>query len=230
MTSDIFDKRIVALVPMRHQSDRVPGKNFRELAGSPLFAYILRSLEKVEQISEIVVDTDSQDIRDGISELFPQVTLINRPEHLRKGEIPMNEILLHDSSVVKADFYLQSHSTNPLLEPETIQQAIVAFLEAIPQKDSLFSVTELHTRLYDSDAKAINHDPKELLRTQDLPPIYEENSCLYMFSRESLEKQGHRIGKRPVMHVIPAEQALDIDEESDFLMAESILQRRRAND
>lgn len=229
MSSDKFDKSIVALVPMRHQSVRVPGKNFRNLDGSPLFSYILRTLEEVEQISEIVVDTDSQVIRDGIAELFPQVTVIERPEHLRKGEIPMNEILLHDSSVVKADYYLQSHSTNPLLEPETIRKAIAAFLEAIPQKDSLFTVTELHTRLYDSDAKAINHNPIELLRTQDLPPIYEENSCLYIFSRGSLEKNGHRIGKNPLMHVIPAEQALDIDEESDFLMAESILKRRGAN-
>jgi CMP-N-acetylneuraminic acid synthetase len=227
MAQNPRQKRIVALVPMRHESERVPGKNYRDMAGSPLYAYILRSLEKVEEIAEIVVDTDSEIIRAGISKDFPAVRLIERPAHLREGEIPMNDILLHDSSVVEADFYLQSHSTNPLLETASIRRAIETFLAAHPENDSLFSVTELHTRLYDQAGQAINHDPNELLRTQDLPPIYEENSCIYIFDRATLKTRGHRIGERPIMFSIPAEQALDIDEENDFQMAENIILQRR---
>lgn len=219
-------RRIVALVPMRHDSERVPGKNFRDMAGAPLYAYILRSLGQVEAIAEIVVDTDSEIIRAGISKDFPAIHLIDRPAHLRNGEIPMNEILLHDTSIMEADFYLQTHSTNPLLKAASIQLAIQTFLAAYPEKDSLFSVTELHTRLYDQAGQAINHDPDELLRTQDLPPIYEENSCIYIFSRATLESRGHRIGEKPLMFPIPAEQALDIDEENDFQMAENILLQR----
>ena len=227
MAKDQAQTRIVALVPMRHQSERVPGKNFRDMAGAPLFAYILRSLEKVDEITEIVVDTDSEIIRSGINKDFPAIRVIERPAHLRAGEIPMNEILLHDTSMVAADFYLQSHSTNPLLESASIRRAIQTFMAAYPEKDSLFSVTELHTRLYDHAGKAMNHDPNELLRTQDLPPVYEENSCIYIFDRAILKSKGHRIGENPIMYPIPAEQALDIDEENDFLLAENILLQRR---
>ncbi len=219
---------IVALVPMRHNSERVPGKNYREMAGKPLYAYILNTLSAVEAISQIVVDTDSEVIRAGVFADFPQVTLLERPEYLRAGEIPMNDILLHDTSQVPADFYLQTHSTNPLLSGASIESAIGAFLDAYPQKDSLFSVTELHTRLYDADGRAINHDPSQLLRTQDLPPVYKENSCIYLFTRRILEKHGHRIGPNPILFPISAEEAQDIDEDSDFRLAEGLITQREA--
>jgi CMP-N-acetylneuraminic acid synthetase len=138
----------------------------------------------------------------------------------------MNEILLHDTAQIPADYYLQTHSTNPLLRAETIDKAIAAFFEAKPQPDSLFGVTELHTRLYNAAGKAINHNPRELLRTQDLPPVYEENSCLYIFSQRSLEENGHRIGKTPLMFPIPRAEAFDIDEELDFQIADFLMGQR----
>lgn len=108
--------KIVALVPMRHDSQRVKGKNYRLLAGKPLYHHIISTLLKCPEISEVVVDTDSQPIMDGIKVDYPQVRVLIRPEHLRAGEIPMNEILLHDISQVEADFYLQtSHpSSSPI--------------------------------------------------------------------------------------------------------------------
>jgi len=84
-------------------------------------------------------------------------------------------------------------------------------------------VTRWQTRLYDAEGKAINHNPKELLRTQDLPPVYEENSTLYLFTRENLLKYHHRIGERPLLFEVPALEAVDIDEESDFAIAEALL-------
>ncbi len=218
--------RIVALVPMREHSERVPGKNYRLLAGRPLFHHILLTLAACPQIAEIVVDTDSAKIKAGIAENFPAMRVLDRPERLRAGEIPMNEILLFDTAQIPADFYLQTHSTNPLLRAETIEKAITTFLKASPQKDSLFGVTELHTRLYDASGKAINHDPNELLRTQDLPPVYEENSCLYIFTRNTLEKHGHRIGSSPLMFPLPREEAWDIDEELDFQVVDFLIQQR----
>lgn len=218
--------RIVALVPMREHSERVPGKNYRPLAGRPLFHHILRTLAACAQVAEIAVDTDSAKIKAGIAESFPGVRVLDRPANLQAGEIPMNEILLHDTAQVEADFYLQTHSTNPLLGAETIEKAISAFLRESPQKDSLFGVTELHTRLYDVSGKAINHNPKELLRTQDLPPVYEENSCLYIFPRSTLEKYGHRIGQSPIMFPISREEAWDIDEELDFQVVDFLMQQR----
>ena len=219
--------RITALVPMRHTSERVPGKNYRDLAGKPLFHHILATLQACPEISEIVVDTDSTIVMDGLREYFPTVTLLERPDHLRASEIPMNDILLHDTAQVQADFYLQTHSTNPLLRPETISSAIRTYLENYPTDDSLFSVTPLQTRLYDQDGQAINHNPAELLRTQDLHPIYQENSCLYIFTRATLETRSHRIGEIPIMFPIDPAEALDIDEELDFHIADFLMRLRQ---
>ena len=218
--------KIAALVPMRHHSQRVPGKNYRELAGKPLFHHIIEILQAVPEIDVIVVDTDSEPVMNGLREHFPDVIIINRPEYLREDDRPMNDILLYDTEQVEADFYLQTHSTNPLLRSETVSTGIQAFLEAYPARDSLFSVTRWQTRLYDRHGAAINHDPAELIQTQDLPPVYEENSCIYLFTRENLEKNNHRVGPNPLMFEIPALEAVDIDEESDFQIADILMRAR----
>jgi CMP-N-acetylneuraminic acid synthetase len=216
---------IVALVPMRHQSERVPGKNYRPFAGKPLYHYIIRSLLACSLISEIVIDTDSHLIREDAQTHFPEVRLIERPEHLTAGTVPMNEILLYDVTCVKADYYLQTHSTNPVLRPETITRAIDTFLNNYPANDSLFSVTRLHSRFWSSSGSPINHDPEGLLRTQDLPHLFEENSCLYIFSRGTIKARKNRIGKRPFMFEIDRLEACDIDEELDFVIAEFLYKK-----
>lgn len=218
--------KLAALVPMRHHSQRVPGKNYRPLAGKPLFHHIIETLIKVPEIDSIIIDTDSKPILDEVPRLFPDVKLIQRPQHLQADDVPMNDILLHDTSQVKADFYLQTHSTNPLLKPETISNAIQNLFTNYPQKDSLFSVTRLQTRLYFQDGKAINHNPLELIQTQDLPPVYEENSCLYIFTRENLERKKHRIGDSPLIFEIPRLEAVDIDEEEDFQLADALMKAK----
>jgi CMP-N-acetylneuraminic acid synthetase len=218
--------KIAALVPMRHHSQRVPGKNFRPLAGRPLYQHIIATLQSVPEITATVVDTDSDVIMDGLRRDFPQVIILRRPESLRADSISMNEILLYDTSRVEADFYLQTHSTNPLLRPQTISQAVQFFLSNYPAHDSLFSVTRLQTRLYDQHGNALNHDPGLLLQTQDLPPVYEENSCIYIFTRENLERRRNRLGENPLMFEMPAEEAWDIDEELDFAIAAFLMQQR----
>jgi CMP-N-acetylneuraminic acid synthetase len=220
--------RIAALVPMRHHSQRVPGKNYRPLAGRPLFEHIIRALLAVAEIDEIVVDTDSQPVLEGLRRDYPRVKLIERPAHLRADDTPMNEILLHDTQQVPADFYLQTHSTNPLLKPETVRRALQVFRAEYPRCDSLFSVTRLQTRLYDADGRALNHNPAELLQTQDLPPVFEENSCLYIFTRENLLRRRHRIGSAPHLFEIDAAEAWDIDEELDFAICDFLLRLRKA--
>jgi len=212
--------KLIALVPMRHHSQRVPGKNYRDLAGKPLYQHIIETLLAVPEINEVVVDTDSEPVMNGLRENFPQVKLIDRPEYLRADDMPMNEILIHDTEQFPADFYLQTHSTNPLLKAETISDAIQAFRNNYPKLDSLFSVTRWQTRFYDKDGNAVNHDPCELIQTQDLPPMYEENSCMYIFTRENLITKRHRISDHPLMFEIPRLEAVDIDEESDFQIAE----------
>jgi N-acylneuraminate cytidylyltransferase len=84
------------------------------------------------------------------------------------------------------------------------------------------SVTEFKSRFYWPDGRGINHDPKNLIKTQELEPIYEENSCIYMFSRKTFLERKNRIGESPMLYPIDPIEAVDIDEESDFLIAESI--------
>jgi len=220
--------KIVALVPMRHHSQRVPGKNYRPMGGKPLFHYILETLLMVPEISEIVVDTDSPDIVTGLQTHFPTIKVIKRPEFLRADETPMNEVLLYDTSQVDGEFYLQTHSTNPLLKAGTISKAIQSLLENHPAYDSLFSVTRWQTRMWDQHGQAINHNPDILLQTQDLPPIYEENSCIYIFSRETLVSRRNRLGERPMMFEIDAGEAWDIDEELDFSITDFLINKRKS--
>jgi CMP-N-acetylneuraminic acid synthetase len=216
--------KIVALVPMRHNSQRVPGKNYRPLAGRPLYQHIIETLLAVPEIDEVIVDTDSAPVMDGLRRDFPQVRVLERPEHLRADAIPMNEILAHDTAQVEADFYLQTHSTNPLLKAGTVSRAIQSFIKDYPAYDSLFSVTRLQTRLWDGLTRPINHNPAILLQTQDLPPVYEENSCLYLFTRQNLLARRNRLGERPLMFAVDADEAWDIDEEIDFAIAGFLLQ------
>jgi CMP-N-acetylneuraminic acid synthetase len=218
--------KLVALIPMRHHSQRVPGKNYRMLAGKPLFHHIIETLLAVPEVGEVVIDTDSTPIMSGLRQYFPQVKIINRPESLRADDVPMNDILIHDTEQVQADFYLQTHSTNPLLKPETVSRVIQSLMTNYPNYDSLFSVTRLQTRLYDQHGRAINHDPAVLIQTQNLPPVYEENSCLYLFTRENLIKRHHRIGEKPMMFEIDADEAWDIDDELDFAITDFLLRRK----
>jgi CMP-N-acetylneuraminic acid synthetase len=212
---------VVALVPMRHSSERVPGKNYRPFNGVPLFHRIVSTLLVVERIAKVVIDTDSPTVTAQVAESFPTVQVIDRPEHLLGGHTPMTEVLRHDAEQVPSAWYLQTHTTNPLLRPETIDAAIDRMEADGGEHDSLFSVTRWQTRLYAADGTPINHDPDVLLRTQDLPPVFEENSNLYLFTAEQIAT-GRRIGKRPILFEIDPLEAVDIDVETDFVLAEAL--------
>ena len=219
--------QLAALVPMRHHSQRVSEKNIRVLAGKPLFHHILSTLLEVPELDGIYVDTDSPVIAEGIGESFPGVGIIDRPEHLRADEISMNRIIANDMSMIGADIYLQTHSTNPLLQAGTISKAIQIYLKNRSRFDSLFSVTRLQTRLYDQVGKALNHNPGELIQTQDLPPLYEENSCIYLFTEAGLKKNGHRIGSSPYLFEIPLDEAWDIDTPLDFEIVDFLMKKNK---
>jgi len=217
--------KTVALVPMRHHSQRVPGKNYRPLAGKPLFHYIIGTLLSCSEVSQVVVDTDSDPVMEGLRQHFPSVRVIERPIHLRADAISMNEVLAYDTSQIEADFYLQTHATNPLLRPQTISSAIQTLQSQYPAYDSLFSVTRLQSRLWDQLGRAINHNPAILLQTQELPPVYEENSCIYIFTRQTLFAHRNRLGERPFLFEIDAAEAWDIDEELDFLIVDLLMKQ-----
>jgi CMP-N-acetylneuraminic acid synthetase len=119
-----------------------------------------------------------------------------------------------------------THTTNPLLSSSTIQKALHTFLTAQLNKtaDSLFTVSRFQTRFYREDGSAINHDPNNLIRTQDLEPWYEENSNLYVFTSESFFATQARIGKQPLMYETPRLESIDIDNAVDWQLAEAVAQ------
>lgn len=218
-------KRTVAIVPMRHNSERVPGKNYRPLAGIPLYHHIVRTLRSVPEIDLVVIDTDSDFIIEDSARHFPDVTVLLRPQHLRDGAIAMNDVLLNTLEQIDADVVLQTHSTNPFLKAETVSAALRLFADPGRNFDSVFSVTRLQARLWDAQTQPVNHDPSVLLRTQDLAPLFIENSCFFIFTPESLRERGNRIGSRPLMVEMAALEAVDIDIEADFALATAIAEQ-----
>ena len=218
---------MIAILPMKANSERVPNKNFRLIAGKPLYVWILENLFSLDFLEKIIINTDAN------FEIFDQfknnkkLILRSRLEHLRGDHVSMNLIIEDDLKHFQADDYLMTHTTNPNLSPKTLTKAYSLFKERDKNRfDTLFSVTRFQGRFYREDYSAVNHDPSELIRTQDLPPLYLENSCLYMFSREDFFKHNARIGSRPIMFETPQLESIDIDTESDWLIAESVLQKK----
>lgn len=215
--------KIVALLPMKAHSSRVPGKNFRTLRGKPLYRWMLDTLLSISEISSIVINTDAEEIlRSQKLQSNPRITIRERPQTLRGDEVSMNRVIEDDVCAVYADLYLMTHTTNPLLSRTVIEDAIATFINE-REYDSLFSVTRYQSRFYRSDGTPINHDPDNLVPTQDLEPWFEENSNLYLFTRDSFTRTGARIGKRPLLFVTPLLQSVDIDGPDDWAMAEALL-------
>lgn len=213
----------VALLPMKANSQRVEGKNFRMFAGKPLFRWILDTLLSTEGISRIVINTDAIKLLEsfGIKESEAVVFRDRKPD-LCGDEISMNRILADDIAAVPSDFYLMTHTTNPLLTSDTIKRAMQKFLRAREKNsgDSLFSVNRHKTRFYRKDASPINHDPENLIPTQDLESWYEENSNLYLFTESSFKKTGSRIGRKPILFETPRMESSDIDDMTEWKIAE----------
>jgi len=214
--------KVVALLPLKANSERVRGKNFKNLAGKPLYRWILDSLLSLEEVDLVVINTDAREMlrSTGLVE-SDRVLIRDRPLELQGDLVSMNLILEDDISNMPADLYLMTHTTNPLLSSDTIRSAIAKF-SASEINDSLFTVDRIQTRFYREDGSAVNHDPGNLVRTQDLEPWYEENSCLYVFTKESFLKTHARIGETPVMFVTPMLESVDIDEPEDWVVAEAL--------
>jgi len=213
---------LVGLLPMKGHSERVPGKNLKPCAGKPLFHWVTEALLAATGVDRVVVDTDSDLIEQNVNENFPTVEVHRRPVELQGDFVAMHDIVAHLASVLEGDEFLQTHSTNPLLRPETIDAAVAAF-RADAEHDSLMSVTAWQSRFYWADGSPVNHDPEVLLRTQDLPPLYEENSNIYIASRALIHQTGRRVGPNPLLFPMDRREATDIDEPLDFTIAEQFL-------
>ncbi|MCB9223363.1 MAG: acylneuraminate cytidylyltransferase family protein [Crocinitomicaceae bacterium] len=215
--------KVIALLPMKGNSERVPGKNIRDFNGKPLFFHVLGTLTASNYIDQIIINTDSDQFAEMALAHSSKVKIHKRPQEICGDFVSMNDVINYDIDNSDGMHYLQTHSTNPLLRVSTIDNAIEAYENLPSHFDSLFSVTRHQTRLFWEDGSPINHNPQELIRTQDLPPVFEENSNFFIFSRESFKKAGNkRIGLHPKMFEVNKIEAVDIDDENDFLIAEAL--------
>lgn len=223
--------KIVALLPMKANSERVRGKNFRPFAGKPLFRWILDTLLSVPEIDRVVINTDARAIlaENGLVD-SDRVTIRDRRPEICGDFVSMNLVLADDIANVPADVYLMTHTTNPLLTSATIEAAILAYRDALTDgtHDSLFSVQKWQTRFYRADGSAVNHDPANLIRTQDLEPWFEENSNFYLFSRDSFRATDARIGRTPKLFEMGRNEGVDIDDQESWDLAEALALRTLA--
>lgn len=217
--------KVVALLPMKANSERVVGKNFRPFNGKPLFRWILDTLLAIEQIDQVVINTDARHIlaANGLLD-SPRILIRDRKPEICGDFVSMNLVLADDVANIEAGTYLMTHTTNPLLSIVSVRGALAKYQQgaAAGSCDSVFTVNQFNTRFYRADASAINHDPKHLIRTQDLEPWFEENSNLYVFSRGSFASTNARIGIKPAMYVMGRTESVDIDDQESWYMAEAM--------
>lgn len=219
---------LIALLPMKGHSERLPDKNIRELAGRPLFFWLADTLRDSGLCSVLCVNTDSDRIKSLARRRYGKNWLLihDRAPELIGDTVPMNAVIAHDlARLDKAALFVQVHSTTPFLGSRTLGIAVTQFREALcVGYDSMFCVTEHHSRFYDHALTPVNHDARSLGRTQDLPPVYEDNSNFYLFTYDSFSRAENRIGANPKIFPTPAGsyEFQDIDTPEEWAHAEMI--------
>ena len=218
--------KITAFLAIKSVSERLENKNFRLFAGRPLYEIMLDKLQRTAAIDRIFIDTDSEIIHE-TPKYFSKVHVFSRAEHLRGHEVTMNSILEFNLSRMEGKHFLNTHVTNPLLSEETIELAIQRYFAGLVSYDSLCTVLRLQKRAYDHNGEPLNHAFRKMDRTQDLSPVLVENSNLFLFSRTSFFEAGkNRIGLKPQILPMNEIESVDIDNETDFVLAELLHENR----
>lgn len=209
--------RRVAFVPIRLNSQRVEGKNLRELGGRPLMAYLLESLAAARNIDKVYVYCSNP----AIVEYLPEgVEWLQRDERLDQNTTLGEEIYDAFTREVEADIYILAHATSPFIRTATIEQAVRSVESG--EYDSAFSAERVQTFAW-WQGQPLNYSLQHVPRTQDLEPLYVETSAFFVFRAEVWREQHRRIGQKPYMAVTDRIESMDIDDPDDFLLAEAIV-------
>jgi len=209
--------KVVALVPMKLNNSRLPGKNIKCFDnGEPLCHYILSTLQKVPEIDEIYVYCSNE----AICQYIPQgVIYKKRSTQLDQDTTKINEVISAFAKEVPADIYVQTHVTSPFVKSETISKGVAAVLSGL--HDSAFAVENIGTFIW-KNGKPLNYDLDNIPRTQDLEPIYAETSGFYIFRSEVINNLNRRIGNSPAMIEVSKIESADVDEAEDFMICNAI--------
>lgn len=209
--------KIVAVVPIKLNSERVALKNIRPFdGGKPLIYYILETLIKVQNLDEIYVYCSDEKIKEYLPK---KVKFLKRDKYYDLSSTPFNEVLQGFSKAVDADIYVLTHATAPFISAESIELGIEQV--ASGKHDSALAVCELQEFLW-KDNKPINYSLENIPRTQDLPILYTETCGLFVYTRDLILKKNRRIGENPYLVKVNKIEACDINTEDDFVIANAI--------
>lgn len=206
--------RTTAIMPIKLNNERCPGKNIRLLGGKPLLHYELDTLKESHLCNSINVFCSSPEI---ISFLPEGVNFVKRPEYLDLPSSNFTQIFESFMALYEADIYVYAHATAPYITLDSMKACIMAVQSE--EYDSAFCAVKLQDYLW-QDGKPLNFDPSNLPRTQDLAPIYQETSGIYVFTREVFAEHHRRIGVNPYIREVTFREAIDIDTPEDFSLAE----------
>lgn len=208
---------ITAIMPIKLQNERCPGKNTRLLGHKPLLQYELDNLKKTKLCDSINVFCSSEDV---VPHLPDGVQFIKRPEYLDLPTSNFTQIFTCFMEIMDADIYVYAHATAPFITTESMIQCIEAVKSG--SFDSAFCAVKLQDYLW-QNGEPLNFNASDLPRTQDLVPIYQETSGVYVFTREVFKKYRRRIGVNPFIKEVSFKEAVDIDNPEDFKLAEALL-------
>ncbi len=210
--------KIVAMVPIKLNSERVKDKNLRLFHdGKPLVHFILEALVASKKIDEVYVYCSSERIQ---NYLIPGVKFLKRPEYLDLNTSNCNDIIREFIKEVDADYYCVSHATGPFTKTASIDKCIDSVVDS-QNVDSAFTVEKVQTFIWEK-GKPMNFDVDHFPRTQDLEPLYKETSGAFVFPKWVFEKYDRRVGVKPCLVEVEPVESLDIDTEYDMMVAQAI--------
>ncbi len=218
---------MIAITFMKEHSERISNKNLQTMNGKPLFYWIYKSLLHVKQIEKIYLDTDSQLIKRAVEHYFGHhIIVLDRPDEVKGDRVTANTLINSLLSRIDGSLFLMTHVTNPLLKSETISRAISEYTNRGSLYDSLIGVNVHNSNFYNLFRQPINHNPRVVEMSQRIEPLYEENSCLYIFTRNIFYHHG-RVGQFPIMFPVSKLESVDINTMEDWIIAESIMEANK---
>jgi len=212
--------KVVALIPIKMDSERIPHKNILTLGKHPLCWYVPNELLKVKAINDIYVYCSDEAI---VKYLPSGVSFLERDKELDGPFVKGNEIYSAFIKKVDADIYVLAHTTSPFMKYETLENALNQVI--LGMNDSAFSAKKIQTFAW-YNGKPINYSLNDIPRTQDMKPIYVETSSFFIFHKELFTKYNRRIGFNPYIQEVNDIEAVDIDEPEDFEYAKKIFEMK----
>lgn len=212
--------KIVSFIPIKLNNQRLPGKNTMLLAGRPMCDYLFETISEIEVIDEKYVYCSDEAIQPYIMPYEKKgLRLLKRDKYLDGFQVKGLEIIDKFIKDVDADIYVLTHVTQPFTKASSIAKALEKVISG--EYDSAFSAVALQDYMW-MNGKPFNYDMKNIVRTQDLEPIYMETGAFFIFKKEVFTELGQRIGNKPYIYEIDQFEAVDIDEAEDFEFAKVV--------